>query len=565
MSQLSQNCWALEVANGDGTVPLISAQASSWSPAENVHWVRETHAGLPGNQHVISAVEAILSGGKPSTLLNAPSRFSPLTQASLCTVSMVSPAKLSQAQAIESEPVATLTLRTSAGELVDDEHEGLVGSGHVRIGNGFHIWAPLGAGNQTIEIGGMDSGILSLEISEFGQDGELRRRTGFDNVAVQRGSVGSVEVSDSGPSALNYDLTGGGDPQEIAPSEVVTGTAPTFINAGVVNSASFTGGPVAPGQIISIFGQNLAGSTALAKTTPLPTTLEGASVTFNGIPAALFYVSPTQINTEVPGSLRPGPATMVIGNGNATSASQTIQVNPIAPGLFTATATGQGLAAAVWLKVAPDGTRTEEHTFDNSLQPVPADPSGEDEFYLLLFGTGIRGFSGAVTATVGGVEVPVLGAVAQGEFVGLDQVNIGPLPETLAGKGVVTVALTIDRIKANEVTVEIGGSGTALPPVPRLGLIAHYPLEGNLSDESGNKLDGAECNPLSYSSDAANGLALHMDRADDYGRLPSTVLSPAGSFSISVWFKNFLEMGIRLTQVAPISCGLGIFLGSVTG
>ena len=216
MSQLSQNCWALEVANGDGTVPLISAQASSWSPAENVHWVRETHAGLPGNQHVISAVEAILSGGKPSTLLNAPSRFSPLTQASLCTVSMVSPAKLSQAQAIESEPVATLTLRTSAGELVDDEHEGLVGSGHVRIGNGFHIWAPLGAGNQTIEIGGMDSGILSLEISEFGQDGELRRRTGFDNVAVQRGSVGSVEVSDSGPSALNYDLTGGGDPQEIA-------------------------------------------------------------------------------------------------------------------------------------------------------------------------------------------------------------------------------------------------------------------------------------------------------------------------------------------------------------
>ena len=117
MSQLSQNCWALEVANGDGTVPLISAQASSWSPAENVHWVRETHAGLPGNQHVISAVEAILSGGKPSTLLNAPSRFSPLTQASLCTVSMVSPAKLSQAQAIESEPVATLTLRTSAGEL----------------------------------------------------------------------------------------------------------------------------------------------------------------------------------------------------------------------------------------------------------------------------------------------------------------------------------------------------------------------------------------------------------------------------------------------------------------
>ena len=76
-------------------------------------------------------------------------------------------------------------------------------------------------------------------------------------------------------------------------------------------------------------------------------------------------------------------------------------------------------------------------------------------FFLLLFGTGIRGFRSEVTATVGGEEVPVLGAVPQGEFVGLDQVNLGPLPRSLLGRGEVEIILTVDGKTANTVTLNI--------------------------------------------------------------------------------------------------------------
>ena len=74
--------------------------------------------------------------------------------------------------------------------------------------------------------------------------------------------------------------------------------------------------------------------------------------------------------------------------------------------------------------------------------------------YLLLYGTGLRG-AGTTTASVGGVSVPVIFAGAQGQFAGEDQVNIGPLPRSLAGSGNVQVILTSDGITANTVNITI--------------------------------------------------------------------------------------------------------------
>ncbi len=109
----------------------------------------------------------------------------------------------------------------------------------------------------------------------------------------------------------------------------------------------------------------------------------------------------------------------------------------VAPGLYSADASGSGVGAALALRVAENDDRTEERVFNPAdKQPVPLSlgPEGEQVF-LLLFGTGIRGFEQQVTATVGDLEIGLLGAVAQGEFAGLDQVNIGPLPRSLAGRG----------------------------------------------------------------------------------------------------------------------------------
>src|SRR5512135_3485096 len=73
------------------------------------------------------------------------------------------------------------------------------------------------------------------------------------------------------------------------------------VNAGgIVNSASYSTGGVAPGSVVSIFGTNLADHTASAGSTPLPTSLANVtSVTFNGVTAGLYFVTSSQINAEV--------------------------------------------------------------------------------------------------------------------------------------------------------------------------------------------------------------------------------------------------------------------------
>lgn len=77
--------------------------------------------------------------------------------------------------------------------------------------------------------------------------------------------------------------------------------APMIAQSGVLNAASWSS-PVAPGSIVAIFGTNLAASPRSAGT-PWPVTLGGTSVKINGVPAPLAFVSPTQINAQVPASL----------------------------------------------------------------------------------------------------------------------------------------------------------------------------------------------------------------------------------------------------------------------
>ena len=78
----------------------------------------------------------------------------------------------------------------------------------------------------------------------------------------------------------------------------------------------------------------------------------------------------------------------------------------------------------------------------------------QDQVFLILYGTGIRGVSaGGVSVTIGGEAVAVQYAGLQGDFVGLDQVNLGPLPRSLSGCGEVPVVLTADGIPSNAVTI----------------------------------------------------------------------------------------------------------------
>jgi uncharacterized protein (TIGR03437 family) len=149
----------------------------------------------------------------------------------------------------------------------------------------------------------------------------------------------------------------------------------------------------------------------------------------------------------------PGLATVKVARNDGSVSTGSAQVESVAPGLFSASATGAGAAAAIALKVSADGSRTSQLTF---LTPIDLG-SETDQVFLSLFGTGIRGRSSlaAVDVKIGSQNVPVLYAGPQNEFEGLDQVDAGPLPRTLAGRGEIEIILTVDDIPANVVTINV--------------------------------------------------------------------------------------------------------------
>ncbi len=239
---------------------------------------------------------------------------------------------------------------------------------------------------------------------------------------------------------------------------VTTTSAPTL-----ATSSAASGLPVlAPDSIASAYGTNLTASSLSPDALPLPTTLGGVSVRVKdsaGLErlAPLFYVSPGQVNYLVPAGTAPGAVTVTIG-----TASGSAQVNSIAPGLFTANANGKGAPAATAARYSADGSATPVAVFQcagggGTCSTSPISLGGPtDQVYLTLYGTGIRGLSSpaGVRCQIGGVDAPVVFAGAQGGFVGLDQVNV-ILPQSLAGKGEVDLALTVDGVAANAVRVNL--------------------------------------------------------------------------------------------------------------
>jgi len=237
--------------------------------------------------------------------------------------------------------------------------------------------------------------------------------------------------------------------------------------AHVVSAASFISGASQTAEgIASIFGQNLAGSVVVApEGQSLPASLGGVSVTVTDSrgterTAPLWFVSPAQINLQVPPGTAPGLATVSVKNQGQTIATGVLRIEAVAPSLFSANSTGSGVAAAVAVWARSNGSQEWKYVFQcnagaGSCTPAPLDAGTASEpLFLLLYGTGIRGRSSlqAVTATVGGVSVPVEYAGPVAGLIGLDQVNL-PVPPWLAGKGEVNVVLTVDGKTANTVTV----------------------------------------------------------------------------------------------------------------
>jgi uncharacterized protein (TIGR03437 family) len=234
-----------------------------------------------------------------------------------------------------------------------------------------------------------------------------------------------------------------------------------------VSAASFSGTTLASESIVAAFGAGLATTTQSAATLPLPTSLDGTTINVKDSAGAerlapLFFVSPAQANYQMPPGTLSGTATVTITNRYGEVSAGTVRIASVAPGLFAANANGQGVAAAVALRIKADGTQSFEPVarFDaatNRFVPALIDLGPEtDQVFLILFGTGVRFNSGlsATTVNIGGVSSEVLFAGAAPGFVGLDQANVR-LPRSLIGRGEVEIRLSADGQQANVVTVNV--------------------------------------------------------------------------------------------------------------
>lgn len=241
--------------------------------------------------------------------------------------------------------------------------------------------------------------------------------------------------------------------------------APSAATSLAVTSAAWnTGVRLAPDSLASGYGTGLASQAATPTAAPLPVALGGTTVSVKDSAGALrlgqlALASPGQVNFLLPAATANGPAQITVTSASGAVATGSVDVATVAPSVFTVP--GGNVAAAVALRVAEDGSQTPLAVFQCSsagtcaASPIDIGGAG-DSVFLTLFGTGLRKNSGLanVRASVGGVSTPVAFAGAQGEFAGLDQVNL-QIPKSLRGRGDVSITVTVDGQTSNAVTINV--------------------------------------------------------------------------------------------------------------
>lgn len=220
-------------------------------------------------------------------------------------------------------------------------------------------------------------------------------------------------------------------------------------------------------SIAALFGVELANDVAAATTTPLPVELAGAKIRVRDQAGAerdapLFFAAPSQINYLIPRGTGNGIARITALRNGEVVGTATQLIEAVAPALFTANATGQGVPAAVLLRRNAAGQDRIEPVavFNAALgryEAVPIDLGPvSDQVFLIAFGGGVRNrvANNNISCLIGEVNAEVIFLGAQGSLEGVDQVNVR-IPHALTGRGEVPVVLNVNGKRANVVTINI--------------------------------------------------------------------------------------------------------------
>ncbi len=283
------------------------------------------------------------------------------------------------------------------------------------LGNGKAVW--------TRRVRLPEGNVDSTAVNDYNLAGD-----GVGSMLLNRFAIGAsnnvflgagVSFADSD----NYELMIGIKARDLSGTGI-------FINpAGVLNGASFApvGNPIAPGQFIGIFGTGLGPANAVvAPSVPFPTTLGGVSITVQGRPAPLYFVSANQISALVPFATSGTSAEIVIRQGNQESNRVTVPVSRTSPGIYAVSQNGVGAGAILKADFTPVLPSSPTRRGDTvliyltglgALNPALADGAAAP-------GATLSRVTDTVNVYIGGQRATVSFAGAAPGFAGLYQLNV---------------------------------------------------------------------------------------------------------------------------------------------
>jgi uncharacterized protein (TIGR03437 family) len=267
-----------------------------------------------------------------------------------------------------------------------------------------------------------------LTVSPSSGSGSGAMRITVNGAGLSRGAytgLVSVQSDDALPQVVHIPVT------------FVVGASETTVVTATANGASYAQA-FAPGTMMTIFGTQLSPVTRSAVAVPLPLDIGGVSATVNGVSAPLYYVSPGQINVQVPYETGVGLAVLGVNNNGQVS-SFPFTVAQTAPGLFT-TADGS---------VTPSASARQGQT-------AVAFMTGDGDTNTFLI-TGASPPTGTATSrlprprlpvsvTVGGLAATVSFAGTPIGLVGISQINF-TVPAT-APLGSQAVVVTVGGVRS---------------------------------------------------------------------------------------------------------------------
>jgi uncharacterized protein (TIGR03437 family) len=352
---------SLEFSSADGTAPPAQtiqitnsgAGTLDWTATASDSWLSVSPAsGTAPSTVTVSVSPAGLSAGTYTgnvRITSSGASNTPLTVGVTLTVA-ASPASLAVAP-------QSLAFSYSAGGAVPPAQDVSI----TNTGGGILTWTA-------------SAGAFWIDVSPAsgGAPGTLAISVNPANLAAGT-YTSTVRISAAGA---------GGSPAAVAISLTVTGTQPAGSITSVANAGSFQPG-FAPGTWLSIFGANLSQRTATWQASDfvngtLPASLDGVSVTVNGMPAYVEYISPTQINVLAPDDAPTGAVQVQVTTAQQMSNSVTAQKQQFAPAFFTI---GGGAYVAA---VHADYTLVGKPGLLAGVTTQPAAP-GET---IVLYGTG---------------------------------------------------------------------------------------------------------------------------------------------------------------------------------